>query len=64
MGCLASMGRLESVGGLGLVKVFCWGEVVPHVYLLLYVASNNRVRKSGLQWVDAEGEVVVRMRGS
>jgi len=47
--------------GLGEVKVFCWGEVVPHVYLLLYVASKSRVKKIGAEWVDAGGEVAVRM---
>lgn len=50
-------------GGLGIVKVFCWGEVVRHVYLLLYVASKSQVRKLGLQWIDGAGEVIVRMRG-
>jgi hypothetical protein len=29
----------------------------------LYVASKSKVRKLGLKWVDAEGEVVVQMRG-
>ncbi|KAK5744761.1 hypothetical protein LTR17_001837 [Elasticomyces elasticus] len=48
--------------GLGKVQVFCWGEVVKHVYLMLYVASTSRVRKIGLRWVDGEGEVVVQMR--
>lgn len=46
----------------GPVKVYCWGEVVMHIYLLLYVASNSRVRRHGLQWIDAEGKVVVQMR--
>jgi len=45
------------------VRMFCWGEVVQHVYLMLYVASKSKVRKLGLRWVDAEGEVVVQMRG-
>jgi hypothetical protein len=45
------------------VKVYCWGEVVRHVYLLLYAASKSKVRRLGLQWIDAEGEVVVQMRG-
>lgn len=47
---------------LGTVKVFCWGEVVKHVYLMLYVASKSQVRKLGLQWVDSGGEAVVQMR--
>ncbi|KAK0815507.1 hypothetical protein LTR75_003795 [Friedmanniomyces endolithicus] len=50
--------------GLGLVKVFCWGEIAKHIYLMLYVASNSRVRKIGLQWVHAEEQVVVQMRSS
>ncbi|KAK1064597.1 hypothetical protein LTR74_008599 [Friedmanniomyces endolithicus] len=50
--------------GLGPVKVFCWGEIAKHIYLMLYVASNSRVRKAGLQWVDAEERVVVQMRSS
>ncbi|KAK6434975.1 hypothetical protein LTR95_008843 [Oleoguttula sp. CCFEE 5521] len=47
----------------GVVKVFCWGEVVMHVYLLLYAASKSKVGKMGLRWVDAEGKSVVQMRG-
>ncbi|OQO06306.1 hypothetical protein B0A48_08895 [Cryoendolithus antarcticus] len=50
-------------GRRGVVKVFCWGEVVMHVYLLLYAASKSKVCKMGLRWVDAEGEMVVQMRG-
>lgn len=46
---------------LGFLKVYCWGEVVKHVYLLLYSGSLSRVRKMGLQWIDAEGKVVVQM---
>lgn len=45
------------------VRVFCWGEVAKHVYLMLYVASKSKVRKLGLRWIDADGEVVVQMRG-
>jgi hypothetical protein len=46
------------------VRVYCWGEVARHVYLMLYVASKSKVRKLGLSWVDADGEVVVQMRGA
>ncbi|KAK3722237.1 hypothetical protein LTR37_002670 [Vermiconidia calcicola] len=48
--------------GIGNVKVFCWGEVVKHVFLLLYIASKSKVRKEGLQWIDAAEKVVVQMR--
>lgn len=46
----------------GPVRVFCWGEIVKHIYLLLFVASNSKVRKLGLQWIDAQGTVVIQMR--
>lgn len=46
---------------LGTVKVFCWGEVVGHVWLLCYVASQARLKRVESQWVDADGEVVVRI---
>jgi hypothetical protein len=31
---------------------------------MLYVASKSKVRKLGLTWVDAEGDVIVQMRGA
>ena len=46
------------------VRIYCWGEIARHVYLMLYVASKSKVRKLGLNWVDADGEVVVQMRGA
>ncbi|KAH0291424.1 hypothetical protein M436DRAFT_40520 [Aureobasidium namibiae CBS 147.97] len=46
---------------LGIVKVFCWGEVVGHVWLLCYVASQARLKRVESQWVDADGAVVVRI---
>jgi len=46
---------------LGIVKVFCWGEVVGHVWLLCYVASQARLKRVESQWVDADGDVVIRI---
>ena len=69
-GVWCTRGDEESLPGpdqeaaIGSVKVFCWGEVVKHVYLLLYVASKSQVRKLGLQWIDSGGKVVVQMRRS
>ena len=52
----------DGEASLGTVKVFCWGEIVRHVFLLLYVGSKSKIKKLGLQWVDAEEKVVVQMR--
>lgn len=46
----------------GPVRVYCWGEIVKHIYLLLFVASNSKVRKLGLRWIDAQGLAVIQMR--
>jgi len=46
---------------LGTVKIFCWGEVVRHVWLLCYVASNTKVKYVESQWFDADGKVVIRV---
>ncbi|KAL5338871.1 hypothetical protein BJX70DRAFT_184127 [Aspergillus crustosus] len=43
------------------LKVYTWGEIASHVYLLLFLASDRRTRKMGAQWRDARDEVVIQM---
>ncbi|KAI9874829.1 MAG: hypothetical protein M1830_000915 [Pleopsidium flavum] len=43
------------------LKVYCWGEVVAHIYMVLFVASERMIKGTGARWVDGGGEVVVRM---
>jgi len=43
------------------VRVYCWGEVVEHVYYLLFVASRSKVKNAGLKWIDGGGKVVLVM---
>ena len=52
----------DGQASLGVVKIFCWGEIVRHVFLLLYIGSKSKIKKLGLRWIDAEGKVVVQMR--
>ncbi|RMY35785.1 hypothetical protein D0866_04364 [Hortaea werneckii] len=61
--CAREFHHGDDQSSLGTMRVYCWGEVVKHVYLLLYTASQSKVRKMGLQWVDGEGNIVVQMRG-
>lgn len=42
------------------IKVYCWGEIVPYIYLLFLVGSDRRLNPS-LQWRDAADKVVVHM---
>lgn len=53
----------SSCGDFGPLRLYCFGEVVRHAYFLLYTVSEGGIRKAGLQWIDAAGEVVVQMRG-
>ncbi len=45
-----------------VVKVYCWGEVVGEIWLLLFIGSGRKIKGSGARWVDAGGEAVVVMR--
>ena len=43
------------------IRVYCWGGVVGHLYLVLYLMSKRRVLYTGTSWVAADGGVVVVM---
>lgn len=42
-------------------KVYCWGEIVPHMYIVLFLATERRIKKMGAQWRDGADKVVVQM---
>jgi hypothetical protein len=41
------------------IRVYCWGFVVGHIYLLLYMASMRKVLYTGGSWFDGEGKEVL-----
>jgi hypothetical protein len=43
------------------LRIYCWGAVVGHIYLLLYLASERRVLFTGATWVDGDGIDVIVM---
>ncbi|KAL1980732.1 hypothetical protein VTN96DRAFT_3614 [Rasamsonia emersonii] len=43
------------------LKVYCWGEVAPHIYMLLFLATERRIRGMRAQWRDATESVVIEM---
>jgi len=56
--------EIEAEGELRCnVRIYCWGEVVEHVYYLLFVASRSKVKNAGLAWIDGQGEAVLIMPG-
>ncbi|EMD94132.1 hypothetical protein COCC4DRAFT_79615 [Bipolaris maydis ATCC 48331] len=46
---------------LGQVKLYCWGEIVEHTWLVLWLCSKGKVSGSGLEWIDADGDAVFLM---
>ncbi|KAL8936294.1 MAG: hypothetical protein Q9216_005011 [Gyalolechia sp. 2 TL-2023] len=48
-------------GGGGTVKVYCWGEIVPEIYAVLFTATGRRIKGCGARWIDAGGCAVVDM---
>ncbi|EAW14246.1 uncharacterized protein ACLA_072790 [Aspergillus clavatus NRRL 1] len=44
-----------------ILKLYAWGEIVSHMYLLLFLASERRVRRMGAQWRDGEDMVIIQM---
>ena len=58
----APRGRGEEAEGTAeVVKVWCWGEVVEYIWLMLYTSSHGKFKGCGAAWINWEGEVVVRM---
>lgn len=53
-----SCGRDEAFSWM---RVYCWGGVVGHLYLVLWLASQRRVKATGTVWVAGDGERVVVM---
>jgi hypothetical protein len=46
---------------LGLVRLYCWGEVVEHMWILLWLCSKGKAAGIGSKWIDANGMAVVEM---
>ncbi|KAL3417486.1 hypothetical protein PVAG01_10496 [Phlyctema vagabunda] len=42
-------------------RVYCWGHIVEHIYLLIYIASRTKVRGTGARWIDGNETAVVVM---
>lgn len=44
------------------LKLYTWGEVAPHLYLLLFLATERRIKKmKGVVWRDAKDESIIIM---
>ncbi|EWC45983.1 hypothetical protein DRE_04776 [Drechslerella stenobrocha 248] len=54
-----SEGAGDNVGDI--LRLYCWGEVAVHVWVILYAISDRIVSELALRWVDAGGHVVIDM---
>jgi hypothetical protein len=52
---------IEGEEGGEELRVYCWGEVVGYIYLLLYLISERKIKGMGAKWVDGEGKAVIIM---
>ncbi|KAI6093786.1 hypothetical protein F4821DRAFT_221453 [Hypoxylon rubiginosum] len=43
------------------LRVYCWGLVIPHIYLLLYLATQRKIRYIGSSWIDGGNKPVIFM---
>lgn len=43
------------------VRTYCWGTVVPHLYFLLYLATQREVLFTGASWIDGDEKTVIVM---
>jgi hypothetical protein len=48
----------SSTHTLGKVRLYCWGEVVEHTWLLLWLCSKGSIVSSESRWIDADGTIV------
>ena len=55
----------HSPGNEQVALIYCWGEVILEIFLLIYTASGNEMKTKGLQasWIDAEGNAIGTVTG-
>ena len=44
------------------VRIFCWGEVLAHLHIVIWIMANKVTQRVSMQWVAGNGTVVVQMR--
>ncbi|KAF4977421.1 hypothetical protein FZEAL_6050 [Fusarium zealandicum] len=43
------------------IRLYCWGHVAKHTYLLLYLASGRQLKTTWASWYGADGELVLEV---
>ena len=45
----------------GILRVYCWGIIVGHIYLLLYMESEGKIKGKGACWIGGNGQAIIEM---
>lgn len=45
----------------GVIRIYCWGIVVEHIYMVLYMASASKIKGTGACWIGGDGRVIIKM---
>lgn len=45
-----------------VLTVYCWGEVVGEIWMVLYLGSKRKAKGLGAKWIDASEKVVLVMK--
>ena len=43
------------------IRLYCWGELVGEIWVLLFIASERKIQGTGARWLDASQGIVVQM---
>lgn len=54
--------RTPEPDGMGTIKVFCWGEIVEHLFLFLFTIAETGISSQETCWLDGQNEVVVKVK--
>ena len=49
-------GEMIPEGMMEVIKVFCWGEVVREIWLMLYIGSKRAIKGLGSRWIGPNKE--------
>ncbi|KIV95553.1 hypothetical protein PV10_03191 [Exophiala mesophila] len=53
----------SELGQVWRITMFCWGEVVAHIWLALWILSDKLTAQTPMQWISGDGTVVIEMSG-
>lgn len=43
------------------IRIYCWGIIAEHIYLLLHIASTSKIKGTGARWIAGDGTAVIVM---